>query len=117
MILFGGETITLLHAEDGGYRRYILNGCSWRSGRSRAAADNAAEITLETTCRMPAGKVMPREGDLMIRGEIKAEAENEIELVRLMDRLRREGKGAVRVRRVRDNAGNAPMPHYAVTGA
>lgn len=117
MIPFGGETITLLHAEDGGYRRYILNGCSWRSGRSRTVADNTAETILETTCRLPSGKVIPREGDLMIRGEVKAEAKNEIELVHLMDRLRREGMSAVRVRRVRDNAGDAPMPHYAATGA
>ena len=117
MIPFGRETVTVLHRFGGGYVPYILRGCSWRSAKTRSANGTAVDKSEDTTCRIPAGQTMPDVGDVLILGEVDAAADSEIELVRLLDSMRRDGVRAIRVTHVRDNSRCAPMPHYAVTGA
>ena len=117
MIPFGRETVTVLHRFGGGYAPYILRGCSWRSSKTRSAIGTAVDRSEDTTCRIPAGQTMPDVGDVLILGAYNLRAESEIELVRLLDRLRGDGVHAIRVTQVRDNSRCAPIPHYAVTGA
>lgn len=116
MIPFGNQTVTLLHREGNAYKRYILNGCSWRQANVRMLNGTAIASTMETTCRIPASQKKPDPEDLLVLGTVKADAKNEIELVRLMGRLRGEGKAAFRATRVKDNSLGTPMPHYAAIG-
>lgn len=116
MIPFGRETVTVLHRYDSGYTPYVLAGCSWRSAKARSVNGTAVDKSEDTTCRIPAGQTMPEVGDVLILGDVKATAASEIELVRLLDGLRRDGLRAIRVTQVRDNSRGAPLPHYAVTG-
>lgn len=117
MIPFGNQSVTLMHREGRGYKRYLLEGCSWQSTERKTMGDNAIIHTLEVTCRIPKGQQMPEAGDLLILGRVKAAAENEIALVRLLDQYRQAGTPAFRVRSVKNNALGAPMPHYAAVGA
>lgn len=117
MIPFGDQTVTLLHREGRGYRRYLLEGCSWQSAERKSMGDNAIIYALEVTCRIPEGQQMPEAGDLLILGKVKAAAENEIALIRLLDQYRQAGTSACRVQSVKNNALSAPMPHYAAVGA
>lgn len=117
MIPFGRETVTVLHRSGGGYAPYTLRGCSWRSANVRSANGTAVEKSEDTVCRIPAGQTMPDVGDVLILGAYDLRADSEIELVRLMDGMRRDGVHAIRVTQVRDNSRGAPLPHYAVTGA
>lgn len=117
MIPFGCETVTVLHRSGGAYAPYILRGCSWRSAKVRSVNGTAVDKSEDTTCRIPAGQTMPDVGDVLILGAYSLHAESEIELVRLLDRLRGDGVHAIRVTQVRDNSRCAPIPHYAVTGA
>lgn len=117
MIPFGNETVTILHRSGAGYVRGVLTNCSWRSAKVRSANGTAVAKSEDTTCRIPAGQIMPDVGDVLILGEVEAAAGSEIELVRLLDGMRRDGVRAIRVTQVRDNSRCAPMPHYAVTGA
>ena len=117
MIPFGCETVTALHRSGGAYAPYILRGCSWRSSKARSAIGTAVDRSEDTTCRIPAGQTIPEVGDVLILGAYNLRAESEIELVRLLDRLRGDGVHAIRVTQVRDNSRCAPIPHYAVTGA
>ena len=117
MIPFGCETVTILHRLNGGYAPYTLRGCSWRSAKVRSVNGTAVDKSEDTTCRIPAGQTMPDVGDVLILGEYNLRAESEIELVRLLDGMRRDGVHAIRVTQVRDNSRCAPIPHYAVTGA
>ena len=117
MIPFGYETVTILHRSHAGYVRDVLTNCSWRSAKTRSANGTAVDKSEDTTCRIPAGQTMPDVGDVLILGEVDAAADSEIELVRLLDSMRRDGVRAIRVTHVRDNSRCAPMPHYAVTGA
>lgn len=117
MIPFGRETVTLLHRSGASYARHVFTKCSWRSAKVRSTIGMATENSQETVCRIPADQIMPEVGDVLILGDVKASAASEIELVRLLDGLRRDGVRAIRVTQVRDNSRCAPMPHYAVTGA
>ena len=117
MIPFGRETVTVLHRSNAGYVRDVLTNCSWRSAKTRSANGTAVDKSDDTTCRIPAGQTMPDVGDVLILGEVEAAAGSEIELVRLLDGMRRDGVHAIRVTQVRDNSRFAPIPHYAVTGA
>lgn len=117
MIPFGRESVTILHRADAGYVRGVLTNCSWRSTKVRSMIGTAAEKSEETVCRIPADQILPEVGDVLILGEVDAAADSEIELVRLLDGMRRDGVRAIRVTQVRDNSRCAPMPHYAVTGA
>lgn len=116
MIPFGNHAVTLLRREGGAYKRYVLTGCSWRDSAARMLNGEAIAITMETTCRIPAGQKVPQPGDLLVLGTVKAAANSEIELVRLMQKLREDGYAVFRVSRVKDNSRGAPMPHFAVTG-
>lgn len=116
MIPFGRESVTILHRSESGYARSVLTGCSWRSAKVRSMIGMAAEKSEETVCRIPADQIMPEVGDVLILGDVKVSAASEIELVRLLDSLRRDGVRAIRVTQVRDNSRGAPLPHYAATG-
>ena len=117
MIPFGNHTVTLLHEEGNSYKRYILTGCSWRQTKVRSMDSNVLGIALETICRIPHNQKKPETGDLLILGETKIAAENEIGLVRQLDALREHGKSAFRVLTVKDNSQGCPLPHYAASGA
>lgn len=116
MIPFGNHSVTLLHAEGTGYKRYILKGCSWKDANVRMLIGTAISSTTETTCRIPAGQKMPAPGDLLVLGNVKAAAGKEIELVRLMQKLKGEGRAVFRVNRIRDDSRGLPIPHYAAIG-
>lgn len=116
MIPFGLESVTILHRSESGYARSVLTGCSWRSAKLRSMIGMAAEKSEETVCRIPADQIIPDVGDVLILGDVDAAAGSEIELVRLMDELRRDGVRAIRVTQVRDNSRGVPLPHFAVTG-
>lgn len=117
MIPFGDKTITLLHKAEKGYKRHVISGCSWRSTDVRMLSGTSIVCTVETTCRIPPVGLIPAPGDLIALGDADISAENEIDLVRVMQRLRDGGTPVFRVERVRDNARGMPIPHYAATGA
>lgn len=117
MIPFGNQTVTLMHMGKNGYELHLLHGCSWRSAISRSTSLNTLEETHETTCRVPYTQTKPIPGDLLILGNIKAEAKNEIELVKLMESLQKQGINAFRAQQVKDNSIGCPLPHYAASGA
>lgn len=116
MIPFGTQTITLLHNYSGVYAKTIISGCSWQSTDVRTLDGVNVVVSVETVCRIPVGEPKPAPGDLLILGEHNAFAKNEIELVRLMQRLRADGTPAFRAQRVKDNTTGVPLPHYAVSG-
>lgn len=117
MIPFGNQTVTLLHRQNDAYKRYVLSGCSWHASAVRSMTGNTLESALETTCRIPADQQMPSPGDLLIMGNVRAAADSEIDLVRLMQSLRDGGKAVFRVQTVRDNSLSPIIPHFAATGA
>lgn len=116
MIPFGNRTVTLLHKAETGYERHILSGCSWRTGNEKVLSIDTVIYTERTTCRIPPKFPQPSPGDLLILGEVEAEAKREIELLPLMDSLRKRGIRVFRVQSCADNTGG-PIPHYAATGA
>ena len=116
MIPFGNHAITLFHKNGAMYDRYVLTGCSWRSGKERSLIENAVVITETTICRMPPECPKPDPGDLLVLGVIDEVPEGEIALVQLMERLRTDGYRVFRIRSCSDNTG-APLAHYAATGA
>lgn len=116
MIPFGNHTVTLYHRESTGYARYLFNGCSWRSVNERAISDGSTIITERTTCRIPPHYICPATGDLLILGAVDKPIANEIELVRYMESLRKQGFRAFRAQSCADYR-DAPLPHYAVLGA
>ena len=99
MIPFGRETVTVLHRSNAGYVRDVLTNCSWRSAKTRSANGTAVDKSEDTTCRIPAGQTMPDVGDVLILGEVDAAADSEIELVRLLDGMRRDGVLGERTRK------------------
>ena len=117
MIPFGNETVTMLHKLETGYERYVLTGCSWRTSNEKALSIDAVIYTERTTCRIPSKYVRPDPGDLFILGEVMADAKDEIELVRLMESLRKQGMCVFRVQSCADNSKGNVLPHYAATGA
>lgn len=117
MIPFGTHIVTLFHKSGAGYTRHILINCSWRSSNERSLQDGATVITERTTCRILPQYTRPVPGDLLVLGIVDQPVENEIALVRLMERLRDEGYRAFRVESCADNTGCVPLPHYAATGA
>ena len=90
MIPFGTETVTIVHRTGGGWISTAVNGCSFRQTRARTLNGKAADHTLETVCRIPAGSIVPAVGDVILPGaHAAAAAANEIELVRLLEALTR----------------------------
>lgn len=116
MIPFGTHTVTLLHKVKGGYSRHVISGCSWRMKEAKVLLESAKRFTIETTCRLPEGSMKPSPGDLLIKGNVKAVVNSEIELARLYEQLNANGIAAFRVNRVANNANGAPLPHYAAIG-
>ena len=118
MIPFGNHVVTMLHYNGTTYVREVLSGCSWRSVNDRSLSDGATIITERTTCRIPPKYTCPIHGDLLILGNVKVYAKNEIELTRQMETLRQKGYRAFRVQSCADNTLNgAPLSHYAAIGA
>lgn len=117
MIPFGNQTVTLYHKSENGYTRYILTNCSWRSSNERSLQDGATIITERTTCRILPQYTRPVPGDMLVLGVVEEDAASEIELVRLMEKLRSEGFRAFRVQACSDNSEGVPLPHYAAVGA
>lgn len=123
MIPFGSQVVTLYHHEDvtrGGreqtvWTRHQLTGCSWRRTARRVIDVNASVRIEETTCRIPAGGVVPVAGDVLIPGAVPDEPESATEVTRILDQFR--ASGAFRISSVSDNARPGwPMPHYAAIG-
>jgi hypothetical protein len=116
MIPFGTHIVTLYHAENPGYSIHTLVNCSWRSTNERSLQDGATVITERTSCRILPQYTKPVPGDLLILGVVDEPVENEIALVRLMEKLRSEGYRAFRVQSCADNSAGVPIPHYAAVG-
>ena len=116
MIPFGTHIVTLYHAENPGYSIHTLINCSWKSTNERSLQDGATIITERTTCRILPQYTKPVPGDLLVLGVVDEAVENEIALVRLMEKLRSEGYRAFRVQSCADNSAGVPLPHYAAVG-
>lgn len=116
MLPFGTHTATLYHKESGVYNRYVLSGVSWRQKDVNGVSDNALIHTVETVCRVPEGQQKPSTGDLLVKGICTKEANSDIEISRLRDSINKLEGRAFRVQSVKDNT-DAPIPHYAATGA
>lgn len=117
MLPFGNKAVTLLHKSESGYARHLLTGCSWTDTDVHSVNGNAIQRTLETTCRIPARNAqMPRPGDVLILGDVEAQAANEIALTKELERVRAEGCAAFRVQRVKDNSKSGVLPHCAASG-
>lgn len=114
MIPFGNQTITLYHKGADGYSAHRIGGCSLRQTARRAANDRSVTAAVETVCRIPADGLKPEPGDMIAPGTHEETVKNDVELVRLLDRLRAEG--AFRVLSVSDNTRGAPIPHFAARG-
>lgn len=117
MIPFGTHIVTLYHAAEQGYTRHTLVNCSWKSTNDRSLQDGATIITERTTCRILPQYTRPVPGDMLVLGVVEEDAASEIELVRLMEKLRSEGFRAFRVQSCSDNSEGVPLPHYAAVGA
>lgn len=115
MIPFAKDTVTLFHREDGIWTRHVLAGCSYRKTARRTITDSVVTASNETTCRIPAPNTMPYPGDVIALGNVPDHPENEVAVVRLLEKQR--ATGAFRVQSVSDNARpGMPVPHYAARG-
>ena len=117
MIPFGTHIVTLYHAAEPGYTRHTLINCSWKSTNERSLQDGATIITERTSCRILPQYTKPAPGDLLVLGVVDEPVDNEIALVRLMEKLRSEGFRVFRVQSCSDNSEGVPLPHYAAVGA
>lgn len=115
MLPFGTHTATLYHRENGAYKRYRINGASWKQTDVRSVSDNALFHAVETVCRIPENQQKPFIGDLLVKGNCSKEVTNDIEIVRLRESVISSGGSAFRVKSVKDNT-DAPLPHYAASG-
>lgn len=115
MIPFAKDTVTLFHRENGIWTRHVLTGCSYRRTARRAMTDNSITASNDVTCRIPAPNIMPAAGDMIALGNVPDMPENEVAVVRLLEKQR--ATGAFRVQSVSDNARpGMPVPHYAARG-
>lgn len=113
---FGNDTVTVLHRVSGeSWMPCVVLGASWQQRAVRAIANRDAELSDETTCRIPAGNVVPDPGDVIVFGTCSESAESDIALSKLLARLR--AQGAFRVQSVANNAlPGTPLPHYCAKG-
>lgn len=117
MIPFGDHEVTLLNrSESGGYTAKSLTGCSWSGTRSRSVDGDVLDQKMVTVCRIPTEQICPATGDLLILGKVQAAADNEIDLVRLMQSVRAAGKEAFRVQNVKKNTQIAQIAHWRAEG-
>lgn len=115
MIPFANDTVTLYRKADGGYMACLILNCSYKHTERRSTDDRSASFYGETVCRIPPGNVKPQPGDVIVLGVHSEIVKNEIDLVRMLERLRPDG--AFRVQSVSDNARpGVPIPHYAAKG-
>lgn len=117
MIPFGFQTVTLLHKTGAGYARHVLTECSWRDEVEKTLSEGALLRTQKTTCRIPAAMQKPNPGDLLILGDVEAQADSAAEAVRLREALEKAGTPVFRVQTVKDNSRIGVLPHYAAEGA
>ncbi len=116
MIPFGHHIVTLYHKTADGYSRHLLHGCSWHSENERTLSEGTTIITERTTCRIPPQYICPSPGDLLILGNVAEEVRGDIELVRLMERMRNGGFRAFRAQHCADNTQGLPLPHFSAIG-
>lgn len=122
MLPFGTEEVTLLQwvedVEDGRtrvhYSRHDLSGCSWRRRSVWTREGSRMVRSEEICCRIPAGQVVPRAGDVLFRGSLREPIEDSAALSALMEAQRETG--AFRIASVADNTGGAGLAHYAASG-
>lgn len=116
MIPFGKYTVTVLHRISGDtWTPCVVQNASWSQRSVRVIADGDARMTMETTCRIPYGNVMPDAGDVIVFGTCADGAENDIALAKLLQRYR--AQGAFRVQSVANNAlPGTPLAHYCAKG-
>lgn len=114
---FGGDTVTVLHRVVGeSWTPCVVLGASWQQRAVRAIANRDAELSDETTCRIPAGNVVPDPGDVIVLGTCSESAADDIALTALLEKYRPQG--AFRVQSVADNARpGMPLAHYAARGS
>lgn len=117
MIPFGNHVVTMFHFNGTGYKRNVLEGCSWRGKNERIMVNGATQIMEHTTCRIPSMYTCPAPGDLLVLGNVNASVKGEIELVKLMESLRQKGYKAFRVQSCADNSHSVQLAHYAAVGA
>lgn len=116
MIPFGNHNATLYHKTDKGYSIHNIIGCSWFSANERALVDGVSVITERTTCRYLPAYQRAEPGDLFVLGTVSEKVRSDIELVRLMQKLRGNGYRAFRVQSFADRATGPVLPHYAAIG-
>lgn len=125
MIPFGNETVTLVQRIETvvngrttvTYDKQKLTGCSWRRTARIIRIDNALISEESIVCRVPAGQVKPKAGDLMILGDVNVAITSGAGYQQLIEQYR-GSDGAFVVTSVKDNARpGMPMPHYAARGA
>ena len=121
MIPFGNETVTLVQRTETTvngktqveYSTEQLTGCSWQRS-TRFVRNDSAIVTEESiVCRIPAGQVKPRQGDLLILGSADVTVTSWTQYQGLIEQYR-DSDGAFVVGSVKDNARpGMPVPHYA----
>ena len=116
MIPFANETVTLWRKMESGYEPFIIPNCWFKRNSVRStSADGAMTQREECICRIPVGNIHPTPGDAIALGEHANSVKNEIELVRMLEKLRPHG--AFRVKSVSDNVvPGVPFPHFAARG-
>lgn len=67
-------------------------------------------------CRIPVDQICPTTGDLLILGKVQASADNEIDLIRLMQSVRAAGRETFRAQNVRKNTQIAKIAHWRAEG-
>lgn len=117
MIPFGTHTVTLLYKTDDGYSKALLSGCSWKDKTEHTLSEGALIRAQTTVCRIPASETKPSPGDLLILGDVEAQADSAAEAVRLREALEKAGTPVFRVQTVKDNSRTGILPHYAAEGA
>ena len=113
---FGNDTVTVLHRISGeSWTPCVVLGASWSRQSVRAISSGDAKLTETTTCRIPAGNLVPDPGDVIVLGTCTESAASDIELAKLLEKYRPQG--AFRVQSVSDNARpGMPLAHYAAKG-
>lgn len=123
MIPFGNETVTLIKrietVTEGkthvSYKRYVLQGCSWKKSVSRTVFDSEANRNAEITCRIPAGQNAPAVGDCLFLGNLRLDIATSNDLAAALKA--NEARGAFRANFVSDNSRpGVPLPHFVAKG-
>lgn len=123
MIPFGDLTVTLVQRIEvitNGktqikYARHILSGCSWKMQDRWQLVGTEMQRSIDITCRIPHGSVMPTVGDYLFRGYLREPITDTKSVNEAIAKYR--ASGAMRVASVSNNAiAGMPMPHIAARG-